>query len=409
MFKTHKRNLLALTALAVASALSAPAQAQCPLPDNLDGGQCCETTQLQLPKFPSFTQSSLDICWLDCGLDAFTDVTVRWGVPKSNDLGTCGPRISKVRIFDAAGGLAWRGRMNMNYSRTWFETGNNNETYQVWRFLVNGDMRPIDVLGSPPCTIPSCSQAFNRVRFTGYVDWALECNSGKWSNAWMLTHACDRVDHAPNFPRQGMFHPGRSYTFVGPAAGFSLTLPVPGEDGSSANEAVRRIRTSSINGSIGVPVCEFEEQAQHGLTPVAEYCLCGQGNSPQWQEADLTIGGACGTMITGADAASGAYFPAFLSMAIGVWTDANVYPGVEGLRFNLGDYNDMDGCTGITEHEFAFGVTTIGGYSANQISVNGVGGALEPIFIDQVNSLGRNGAAILNVPFRSSRVINLNH
>ena len=81
--------------------------------------------------------------------------------------------------------------------------------------------RPDRLDGGPCCN----------VRFTGFVDYARSCADNLYEHAWMLTHQCDQIDHAPGFPRAGVFHPDRPYTFVGPAAGFIVDPIQPIEAG----------------------------------------------------------------------------------------------------------------------------------------------------------------------------------
>lgn len=114
----------------------------------------------------------------------------------------------------------------------------------------------------------------------------------------------------------------------------------------------------------------------------------------------------CGTSITTGPAT---FLPDFLSMGIGAWTDPTTYPGEEILRWNASDVRTQDGCDGTVVEEVFFGVTTLDGYPANQITHAGVGPTLPPIFVDQGNSIRRHGGLILNVPYLSSRILNLNH
>ena len=225
----------------------------------------------------------------------------------------------------------------------------------------------------------------------------------------MLTHACDRIDHDPGHPRGGVFHPDRSFTFVGPEAGFSVSPIVPGEGGGGPFDAVRRIRSSTATGSIGLPICEFEEPTQHQLAPLSQYCMCTSSGPTQWQESDLFVTGVCGTTIAGAGGIPGSTLPPFTSMGIGTWTDPAVYPGPEALRYNVGDYQTTEGCTGVTQHEYAFGVTTLGGFQAHSINATGIGAPLPLTFIDQVNVVDRYSNPLLNVPSFATRVLNLNH
>ncbi len=398
------------TALSVA-ALATSTLAQCPNPDMLDCGPCCTIAQPNLPKFPPFVQQSLDICWRDCNVDNVLNVQAQWTAPVQaisvTGIANCGVYSSKVRLRNAAGVIAWTGDVRMHYSRTWMETGPNNVNYQVWRFLVNGDLRPTAAAGGIPCPVPPCAAPFgNRVRFTGYVDYARNCTSGLWKTAWMLSHVCDRIDHAPGFPRAGVFHPDRSYSFVGPAASFVPGPLQPTEGGASAFEDVRRL-LYPVPGTTGPIMCEFEERIQHQLQPLQQLCECpGTGNPPpQWLLAGLFISGVCGTSVT---TPGGPFLPGFLSMGIGMWTDPTTFPGVEVLRWNCGGYDYFDPCDVVMQQEVFFGVTTLQGYPANQVLCPGVGPPLPLCFIDQSNSL-RSGVTVMNIPYVSDHIINLNH
>jgi hypothetical protein len=383
------------------------ASAQCPLPDNLDGGPCCALTTEVLPPLPTFFQNSLDICWRDCNVDQVRGVNAKFTpLPTVHN---CGERMVRAQFFDPASGLlTWSGVLRLTYSRTWMEGGLPPATgRQVWRFLANGDLRPTSAAGAVPCPIPSCTAAFKTVRFTGYIDYAQRCNvfPAQFEEAWMLTHVCDAVDHAPGFPRAGVFHPDRSYSFVGPAAGF-VPGPVGPTEGSPGSpfEALRRRRFPAA-GTVGPVLCEFEERTQHQLLPLNQFCFCGPSTMPQFFLGNLTAFGACGTLVT---TPGGPLLPGFLSMNIGTWTVPGVYPGVESLRWNAGNYDDTDPCTGVVRNAAWFGVTTIGGDPATQVVASGAGAPLPPIFIDQGTSIRTGGATVMNIPYRTDFVLNLN-
>ena len=80
------------------------------------------------------------------------------------------------------GVLKWGGKVNMTYSRTWLETAPSGVQYQVWRMLINAQLRPTAAAGAPPCPVPPCASQFGKVRFTGYIDYAQECGTGAWSH-----------------------------------------------------------------------------------------------------------------------------------------------------------------------------------------------------------------------------------
>lgn len=386
------------------------AGAQCPIPDQLDGGPCCAQAAEVVPWFPQVSQPSLDICWRDCGVASVLPCRAVWTPikilpPTGAD---CSYHTARLDIYDAVGTLQWTGTMRLLYSRTWMETKPPGTPIQVWRYLVNGYLRPTTGVLTVPCPMPPCTPAFGNVRFTGYIDYARDCTAAAGLEiAWSLTHACDVVDHAPGFPRAGVFHPGLSYTFVGPSAGF-VPAPVVAAEGTPGSpfEAVRRLRHPPL-GTTGPILCEFEERFGHSLT-TTPLCLCSGGPplSAQWVLGVLTGGGSCGTAI--ATPASTPFLPGYLSMGVGTWTLPGTYPGPEALRWNAGSYDYTDPCTGAVRPEVFYGVTTLGGYPATQV-LTGVPGLPLPLtFIDQANSIRPGGAPLMNVVFRSDHILNLN-
>ncbi|MFT5049397.1 MAG: hypothetical protein ACI8QZ_000790 [Chlamydiales bacterium] len=390
------------------AALQLTATAQCPRPDRLDGGPCCAIAQPDIPKPKAFRQDSLQICWRDCDVDQVIDCFAEWSIGSTNQ-SPCAIRRMQLKLRDAAGAIKWRGRMNVQYSRTWLEVDPTGVPTQVWRYLANGDLRPTANTGPSPCPVPPCATQFNgRVRYTGYIDMAIPCQTvpGTVSNrsfSWMLTHACDQIDHNPAFPRGGSFHPDRSYSFVGPAAGFIPTALQPIEIGTSSLDAIRRVDLST-----STPMCQFEEQIDFGIQPLQEFCLCSGPvpGSQQWVVSDFVLGGACGTSI----ASGGQFLPGFFSMAIGTWTDPTTYPGVEGLRWNYAGNDYVDPCVGLQRSEAFYGVTTLRGNPAFTIpSIAGTASVPLPLtFIDQCNAL-RSGNTVMNVPWKKSdHFLNLN-
>lgn len=411
MFRLVKLALAITLGLCVWNGSSA---AQCPVPDQLDGGPCCAIATPKLPLFPSFSQDALEICWLNCSVDAQIRYRATWnsltiaptvGMP-------CGERMVRLDIRDTAGILQWTGILRLQYSRTWLEIDPAGLPLQVWRFLVNGDMQPATAAAVIPCPVPPCVPANNnRARFTGYIDYAANCAlvPNSYQHAWMLTHACDAIDHHVGFPRAGVFHPDRTYTFVGPGAGFvaSAILPAEGTPGSGFEELRRR--NFPPLGTVGPVTCDYEERLNFSLLPFQQLCLCGPATAqPQIQIANLTVAGACGTSVT---SPGGPFLPGFLSMAIGSWTIPGTFPGLEAVRWTAGGYDYVDPCIGVLRQEVFYGATTIGGFTAIQLLVTGPGGPLPLTFIDQSNSLRPPTAlgTIMNVPYISDHFLALNH
>jgi hypothetical protein len=394
---------------------SRTAAAQCPQPDGLDGGPCCAVASETLPNFPNFAQRALEICWLDCNVNAVLPYTARWkhlpfkaGTIGGPTVAPCGESLATVELRDGAGVLQFSGTLRLQYSRTWQETGPGGFPLQVWRFLVNGDLRAVGATVAP-CPLPPCAAAFGgNVRFTGYLDQSTSCAlvPAVFQQAWMLTHACDFIDHRPGFPRGGAFHPNRSYTFVGPSAGFvpGPLQPLEGTLGSG----LEAMRTRNL-GTTGLPTtCDFEERAGFTLAQIAQFCTCGLPGTNQFHNANLSVFGSCGSTVA---SPIGPLLPGFISMGIGTWTIPGTYPGIEAVRWNAGDYTVTDGCTGAAQQEIYFGATTIGGYFASSVNAGGLVAILPLTFIDQSNAL-RLPAGVgltMNLPYISDRFLNLNH
>ncbi len=399
---------LAFCAAAVVS-MAASSHAQCPMPDNLDGGPCCMPTLANLPTFPAFAQPSMEICWRDCTVNSTIPYDACWTAP-TPAASAAGPLCSVylARLQLKAGGLVlWNSApLRLWYSRTWFEFDGVTQRLQVWRFLVNGDLRPTAAAGPVPCPVPSCAAANgNRVHVTGYIDWVQNCLTGGWTNAWMLNHDCDRIQHAPGFPRAGNFHKDRTYTWLGPSASFVISPTGPVEAGIMVTESLRRLDLP-MGGLAGA--CYFEERLVQGqVTHVADLCVCRPiGPNPQYAQARFDATGGCGSMVT---TAGGAFPKSFVSKAIGRWTDPTTYPGVEFVRWNIGGYVFADSCRMVSRQEFFYGVTTIGGYSANSLTSTGFGPPLDLTFIDQGNSLRTpSGPLVMNTLYLSDHIINVN-
>jgi hypothetical protein len=382
------------------------ASAQCLVPDNLDGGPCCSTAQPLVPTVRAFRQRAFNICWRDCAPQSVVPCVADWK-PFATSTSPCKTQLMRLRLRTPSGILQWRGNFEVRYSRTWEESQSSGKRLQVWRYLVNGDLRPTAAAGAVPCPVPACALPNgNRVRFTGYIDVALNCGSGAVEYAWMLNHDGDLIEHAPGFARSGAFHPDRSYTFVGPSAGFLVGALQPIEGGSSNLEAVRR--TTRVPGTT-FQNCEFEEPIQTTLNPLQQLCMCPttSGLPAQYNLGDLGIFGACGTVVTTPGVP---FLPGFVSKGIGRWTNPNKYPGVESLRWNAGGYDYADPCTGATGPEVFFGVSTIGGFAARQILTVGIPSALPPIFVDQSNSVDPvTELPVMNLPYTSNKILNLNY
>ena len=382
----------------------------------------CSNAPLTLPTFPGFKQGSLEIGWNDCQLGSQKVVTATWSAPMSPIGVSAQDMTAELSLTEVVVGddLIAKGTMNLTYSRTWKEGFSQTLQFQVWRFLVNGDLRYSQ--GGKGSLRPSCaSTQKGRVRYTGYVDWALNPITGTWSNAWMLTHAPDEFEHALSHKRGGNFHCDRSYSFVGPASGFIPNPSVPAENGNqSSNQArsfvrhVRRPRTGPPPfppvPSAPYPASSFEEDVFFQVTSQYQKCPCGSTSTgfSQFSMAQMTIKGYFGS----AAQSSSQMVNGFVSMGIGSWTAVGVYPGVEDVRWTIAEYEYFEPCTNESRTEIFHGVTTLGGYRAQAISypapsTGNYGVPLGKTFIDQSNAL-RKGRTSMNLPFKSDHILNLN-
>ncbi len=385
--------------------LAVQSAAQCNVSDGLDAGPACGTGPFVWLNQASFKQPSLGICWKDCGVDATAGYTASWGGLAPILAGTPPAPMcawySTALILMQGNTIRWVGKFHATYSRTWTEIDNSGQALQVWRYLVNGDLAP--VTASPgPCAAPPCAASFGNVaRFTGYIDYAQSCviPGAPVLQAWMITHACDAIDHQAGYPRQGVFHPDRFYSFVGPAAGFAVGAGGTLENGAAPFECIRRWD------AVPLPArCNFEERLNFAnFNPNALLCLCGTGPG-LWYEAFFNASGALGTTI-------GPYLGSdpFRSYPIGTWTNPNVFPGVEEVRYNTNDLVYAE-CTGNPpRQEYYYGVTTAGGFQAFQISPLSPPFPLPLTFIDQSNSIVfPANIATRNRRYRSDHILNLN-
>lgn len=395
--------LRSLAALLVVSLGVSRADAQCLTPDNLDVGGACGNTTTFLPQ-RGFGQQSMGICFDNCSVAATANYQVKWGNALPFNLGSppgtvpsCGWYQATLLIQNGSS-LAWSGTLHMSYSRTWLEAVVPGTVSQVWRYLVNGDLKSLTPSGFP-CGSPNCAPSTGGlVRFTGYIDYMRDCGSGVVSQAWMLMHACDGIDHALGFPRAGSFHPNRSYAFVGPAAGF-----VPGagstlEAGPVSQEGMRAWDVLALPAR-----CKTEEPLLGGaINPSAPVCMCGTGPAA-WHQGQFVLGGAFGATLNpfpGSDP--------FRSFPIGMWTNPTAFPGVEEVRFSCNEGQWVE-CTGAGRQEYYFGVTTAGGFPAYSFNGASAPMPLPQTFVDQCNSvLLPANVATRNQPYYSDHIVNVN-
>ncbi len=404
-----KTLLRAFSVIALAGLLSttaaAPAGAQCG-PDLLDTGTCCLPPPLSLPNFPFLQQTIRYVCFDSCNIQVTGNVCCNFGPPipaMSGGFPVCGVYLIRFSIRTCGSNmLLWQGTLRAQYSRNWLETNSSSIQKGVWRFLLNGDMVPQPALPANPCVRPACAGSFaNRVYFTGYLDYAVDC-AGNWEAAWCLQHDCDMWTHSTLSARPlGSSHPNRSFVFVGPTAGFVVN-PASGPMVSLAitNEAVR------ANDWTAIPnICRFEEPVAPGglIQPVFGYCACpNTGTNQQFFQTVVQGNGICLSRFDTMAPPIGP-FP-FSLKRIGAWTNPLTFPGPETLLLAAGTMITADGCTTTTQTDYMEGVETITGNTA--VTYGSV--PLGSVFLDLASSDRPNNTTRIGAPHVWWFLLNLN-
>lgn len=358
--------LVAPAALAVLSGLaSLPASAQC-MPDLLDTVPCCSPISAALPTFPGISQSSKFICFRDCAIQINQNLCVTIDPPQPIATGgaiLCGVYTIRFKVRQCGGTMPilWQGNLRAHYARNWQEIDPSGLNHGVWRFLVNGDLKATAFLQSTaawgsPNVQPGCYSAFNAIYVGGYIDYAQECSGGTWQAAWSLNHDCDAVHHPAGEPRAGAFHPTRTFTFVGPGAGFVVDpVGTPVASGASTGEAMRWNAWSS-----SPAICRGEEPTSNTfVSNSGPFCFCSTapGSPGQYERSNIAAVGTCGSFARSSPA------PGFtVQKRIGRWSNPLVFPGPEALSLVLADLDFQNACTTIFSREFYEGVSTLGGW-----------------------------------------------
>ena len=400
-----RSRLLAMFALAAIPAFAAsPARAQCG-PDGLTG-PCCGPTFATLPQIPGLQRDARFLCFDACNTSLNAGYCVNLGPPVQkfvNGQPLCGVYDIRVRLrFCGTQNFVWLGAVTAFYTRNWIETPAVGQTLNVWRFAINGDLIPTNLLPPGPCDRPACLNNFTRVYFSGYIDYALDCATNTWQVAFTLNHECDAVHHQTGFSRPappGGLHPTRSFSIVCPGAGFvpyTGVAGLPRSDGTITAEAIRWNNWASPPPQ----ACSFEEPVNGGMLAQNEFCFCVTSGPAQYIATVVDAVSVC------ASQAVPSPLGMFMQKRVGNWTAPGAFPGVEYTLFDFGWLAYRNGCSGTNTQEWFEGGETVGGYPAT-----GFGGALldrefedwGSCNVDTVNLAPRIGA-----PHFSSYLIYLN-
>ncbi|MBI1851767.1 MAG: hypothetical protein HYR85_15605 [Planctomycetes bacterium] len=401
---------LVLPALLVATALAPRAAAQC-MPDNLDTQPCCSPVSATLPVFPAISQQCVYASFNNCATALNRQLCVTIGAPVPAMLGgqiVCGVYLINFQVRTCGTSqLIWSGNIRAHYARNWQEF-DPVTTRGVWRFLLNGDLASSMPASTPQTARPRCLNNYPRVYFSGYIDYAYDCNLNTWLAAFALNHECDFTTHVAGTARPiaGGSHPTRSYVLVGPSAGFVVD-PANGPwiSGGAGDDSMRK------NNWPNVPnICLAEERllAPSIVNPVNLLCECtpsSPGAPTQFGETQVQARGGCGSLFDTSNPPIGP-FP-FTQKAIGYWTNFLTFPSPSHLFIDHGTMLHNDGCTNTPSTQYVEGVTTltsgvaIGSYTAGQF--------LGPNIVDLATSNGVGGAVQVGKPHVTWYLIGINY
>lgn len=379
-----KRIHASLLCLLMGLLLSSTASAQIFGDDQLYTGNCWEVVKDDVPTFPAYSETSLGICWKDCALE--NQVKLKLVLPAPTKFACGYYYLQDVQLFNATTGVPIWSPSNfwyMVYTRTWVEAATiNNQpvTFQVWRFLINGEVNPSNqMVGNPdPCLIPKCTFNANTqpIHYSGYVDYALNTNTNQWRIAFGVQHACDAFTHNnfSKYPAGG--HKERSFCVVAPGD-FVASPTLPGIQGEILTEAMRSYRFSNW------PYCESEQAVEGKMATGTRECPCASQPvlNGQFVPFKHEAKSVCGSHTQSWSPHPFPWNGPGVQMSVGYWINPT-YPGKETLYFTWDPQIYTDGLTNNTTKELFVGVGTTDGWLAKLFQNVGV---YAPNFIDEQN------------------------
>ena len=397
-----RRFLASLGFVAVLAVATPPASAQCG-PDGLNG-PCCTAAFATIPQIPGLQMDCRSICYNNCNVSQNFLDCINLGplIPAtSGGAVQCGVYDMRFRVKQCGtANFLYNGSMKAFFSRTWEEFPVAGATpIQVWRFIINGDLIPTPLLVGI-CRRPACTTQYTRVYFSGYIDYAFDCNTGGWKAAFAVTHGCDGIHHRPGTARPAPalgFHATRSFAIVGPGTGFVASTAGPMSDGAITSGSFR------MNSWAPAPaaVCTTREPATGSFIAGNQYCFCNTAGSPQFINSTVGAGSACGSAVSPDPNMS------FIQMRLGGWNVPTAFPGNEFALFDFGFLRYVNGCPApAATTEWFEGGETVGGFMA--VDLTGV--LLDPEFEDlgSCNNSPTSPAIKIGAPHISNFILNFN-
>jgi len=320
----------------------------CPQPDGLWSapGSCCSVAIANLPNFPPLNLPGLGICYSQCNPATQPNLKVNLSPPAQMG---CASFSSQFSLTGTAGVVGLSGVLRMDYTRNWIEVAPTGIQYEVWRFLIKGDLGTF-APAPTVCPVASCITAANPQAFYyGHVDYALDCGTGVWEASLSLYHGCDRFSHSPVSSAPGVFHPGTSYAIVAPVTAANPFVPaaLPYGSGPLLAEAMRP--AMPVPGTI---LCQHEEAISGGLQfQLGSACACPLSFASPMHSANLLQGtGTCPNTagITSSFQAinvPGQPWIFEIKTSLGNWTNpVGPFPGDEALWVDEGVFDYFDSC-----------------------------------------------------------------
>lgn len=345
------KSLFAALALAALTGATSFAQT-CPQSDGLSSvGPCCSVAIANLPVFPPLSLPGLGLCFSQCNPAQQPNLKVNLGGPAQNG---CASFQTQFTLTGTTGVVLLSGMLTMDYTRNWIEVAPSGIQYEVWRFVVKGDLGTVTP-PAPACPAASCITAANpKAFYYGYADYAYQCGSGGvWEGSLVLYHGCDRFSHSPVSSAPGLFHPGVSYALVAPVSAANPFVPATNAYGNGPllAEAVRP--AMPVPGTI---LCQHEEAIAGGLQfQLGSACACPLSFANPMHSANLLQGtGTCPNssgVPSGFQAINVAGQPWIFEIktSIGNWTNpAGPFPGDEAVWVDEGIFDYYDACATAT-------------------------------------------------------------
>jgi len=346
-------------ALALGAALFTGANASAQLPCNFgdDGlaGPCCDSATPELPDFPQVITSGSYACISNCA--QVTDFDVRVRVSALDWIACDMAAVKVVMTPTTPGGPNFEGKLIAKYSRTWRLSNGN----QVWRFLLNGDVKYGNAIGVFGCPQPPHA---NPSHFIGHIDYTCSTFALQPDISLSLSHMPGCISHGPLSARPlagAAAHAGTSYHLVTPA-GFNW-LAASAAEGRTIAEALRPSSEgdcfpNSYKCMNEIPIRDGE------IASSFRNCLCQNFINGPWTHQKIKGEGDCQGAPLAYESLQG-FDPAvptgLVTLPLGRWSGNTWMNGVE-LSVHFGYFRLSEPCGVIDgdQPERIHGVTTNG-------------------------------------------------